>query len=100
MPGKSGIERLRNTQYFRKVDYYLIVPIFLITVIGIYVLNQVLKDGFEAYPNNLYRQIGAAVVGMAVAAVLCALDTQILRAFGWAIYGVSLFLLILVPIDG
>ena len=100
MPGKSGIERLRNTQYFRKVDYYLIVPIFLITVIGIYVLNQVLKDGFEAYPNNLYRQIGAAVVGMAVADVLCALDTQILRAFGWAIYGVSLFLLILVPIDG
>ena len=100
MPGKSGIERLRNTQYFRKVDYYLIVPIFLITVIGIYVLNQVLKDGYEAYPNNLYRQAAAAIIGMAIAAFLCVMDTQILRAFGWAIYGGSLFLLILVPIDG
>ena len=100
MPGKSGIEKLRNTQYFRKVDYYLIVPIFLITVIGIYVLNQVLKDGYEAYPNNLYRQVGAAIVGMAITAFLCAMDTQILRAFGWIIYGVSMFLLVLVPIDG
>lgn len=100
MPGKSGIEKLRNTQYFRKVDYYLIVPIFLITVIGIYVLNQVLKDGYEAYPNNLYRQAAAAVIGMAIAAFLCVMDTQILRAFGWAIYGGALFLLILVPIDG
>ncbi|MBP5180359.1 MAG: rod shape-determining protein RodA [Clostridiales bacterium] len=100
MPGKSGIERLRNTQYFRKVDYYLIVPIFLITVIGLYVLNQVLKDGYEAYPNNLYRQIGAAVIGMVITAFLCAMDTQILRVFGWVVYGVSLFLLILVPIDG
>ena len=100
MPGKSGIEKLRNTQYFRKVDYYLIVPIFLITVIGLYVLNQVLKDGYEAYPNNLYRQAAAAVIGMAIAAFLCVMDTQILRAFGWAIYGGALFLLILVPIDG
>ena len=100
MPGKSGIEKLRNTQYFRKVDYYLIVPIFLITVIGLYVLNNVLSDGFEAYPNNFYRQVGAAIVGMAITAFLCVMDTQILRAFGWAIYGVSLFLLILVPIDG
>ena len=100
MPGKSGIEKLRNTQYFRKVDYYLIVPIFLITVIGLYVLNQVLKDGYEAYPNNLYRQVGAAIVGMAITAFLCAMDTQILRAFGWIIYGVSMFLLVLVPIDG
>ena len=100
MPGKSGIEKLRNTQYFRKVDYYLIVPIFLITVIGLYVLNKVLSDGYESYPNNLYRQVGAAIVGMAITAFLCAMDTQILRVFGWAIYGVSLFLLILVPIDG
>ena len=95
MPGKSGIEKLRNTQYFRKVDYYLIVPVFLITVIGLYVLNQVLSDGYEAYPNNLYRQVGAAIVGMAITAFLCIMDTQILRAFGWVIYGVSLFLLIL-----
>ena len=100
MPGKSGIEKLRGRQYLRKVDYYLIVPILLITIIGIYVLNKVLQNGYAAYPGNLYRQAASAVVGMVIAAVLCAMDTQILRAFGWVIYGVSLFLLILVPIDG
>jgi len=100
MPGKSGIEKLRNTQYFRQVDYYLVVPILLLTIIGIYVLNKVLSDGYAAYPGNLYRQAAAAVLGFAIAVVLCFMDTQILRVFGWAVYGVSLFLLILVPIDG
>ena len=54
--GKSGIERLRNNNYLRTVDYYLIVPFFLLTVIGIYVLSKVLSSGFEDYPNNLYKQ--------------------------------------------
>ena len=80
MPGKSGIEKLRNTQYFRKVDYYLIVPIFLITVIGLYVLNNVLSDGFEAYPNNFYRQVGAAIVGMAITVATACLSHMTRKA--------------------
>ncbi len=100
MPGKSGIEKLRNTQYFRRVDYYLIVPILLLTIIGIYVLNKVLSNGYAAYPGNLYRQAGAAVVGIVIATLLCIMDTQILRAFGWVVYAAALLLLLLVPIDG
>ena len=61
--GRSGIEQLRNN-YFRAVDYWLIVPILTLTMIGIFVLNGVLSTGFTDYPQNLYKQAGAAVLGI------------------------------------
>ena len=73
---KSGIERLRNNNYFRTVDYYLIVPVFLMTVIGIFVLSKVLSSGYEDYPRNLYKQIFAAGLGLTIALVICLLDTH------------------------
>ncbi|HAW16014.1 MAG: rod shape-determining protein RodA [Clostridiales bacterium] len=101
MPGnKSGIERLRSANYFRTVDYYLIVPIFLLTVIGLYVLSKVLAVGYDAYPGNLYRQIVAAILGIVITLIICLLDTNFMWMIGWAIYGVALFLLCLCPIDG
>ena len=68
---KSGIVKLRNTNYFRTVDYYLIVPILLMTIIGLYVLNCVLSDGYDAYPGNFYRQVAAAFLGMFIALCIC-----------------------------
>ena len=96
---KSGIERLRNNNYLRTIDYYLIVPILLMTIIGLYVLNKVLSDGYEAYPGNFYRQVAAASLGMFIALLICLLDTQFMRIIGWIIYGISLFLLVLVLVD-
>ena len=97
---KSGIERLRNNNYLRTVDYFLIVPVFLLTVIGIYVLNKVLSSGFDDYPRNLYKQIFAAGLGIVITLIICLLETHFMKLVGWAIYLASLFLLILVPIDG
>ena len=96
---KSGIEKLRGSAYIRSIDYYLVVPILLLTIIGLFVLNKVLSVGFEAYPGNFYRQVAAAVLGICITLFICALDTQFLRMIGWGIYAASLFLLILVPID-
>ena len=66
MGRKSGIEKLRNNNYLRTIDYYLVVPILLLTIIGLYVLNKVLSHGYAAYPNNLYRQIASAVAGIII----------------------------------
>lgn len=100
MPGqKSGIVRLKNS-YFRRVDYYLVVPILLLTIIGLYVLNKVLKYESSAYPHNFYRQTVAAILGVAIALIICLLDTQFLRPIGWVIYAIALVLLLIVPIDG
>ncbi|MBR2523784.1 MAG: rod shape-determining protein RodA [Clostridiales bacterium] len=97
---KSGIVRLRNNEYNKKIDYYLIVPVFLLAVIGLYVLQRVLSSGYAAYPGNYYRQIYATIAGMFIATVIAILDTHFLKLVGRIIYGVGLFLLILVPIDG
>ena len=96
---KSGIEKLRGTNYIRTIDYFLVVPILLLTIIGLYVLNQVLSVGYEAYPGNFYRQVAAAIIGIFITLFICALDTQFMKLIGWSIYGAALFLLILVPID-
>ncbi|SCW60827.1 rod shape determining protein RodA [Ruminococcaceae bacterium YRB3002] len=97
---KSGIVRLRNNEYNKRIDYYLIVPVFLLTVIGLYVLQRVLSSGYAAYPGNYYRQIYATMAGMFIATVIAILDTHFLKLVGRLLYGAGLFLLILVPIDG
>ena len=96
--GRSGIEQLRNN-YFRAVDYWLIVPILTLTMIGLYVLNGVLRDGFVDYPQNLYKQAGAAVMGIFIALIICLLETHFLKLIGWAMYSLSILLLLVVRFD-
>ncbi len=97
--GKSGIIQLRRN-YFRSVDYWLLIPILLLSLIGVFVLNKVLSEGFEGYPGILYRQAAAAAVGMIVALFICLIDTHFLKAIGWGVYGISVLLLLYVFIDG
>ena len=97
---KSGIVKLRNKTNFKTVDYYLVIPIILLSIIGLFVLQKVLSSGYKDYPANYYRQIIATVVGVLVAVFLCAIDNHFMGIVGKAIYIVSLLLLILVPIDG
>jgi len=97
--GRSGIEQLRNN-YFRAVDYWLIVPILTLTMIGIFVLNGVLSTGFKDYPQNLYKQAGAAVLGIFIALIICLLETHFMKLIGWGLYVSSLLLLMVMPFDG
>jgi len=97
--GRSGIEQLRNN-YFRAVDYWLIVPILTLTMIGIFVLNGVLSTGFADYPQNLYKQAGAAVLGIFIALIICLLETHFMKLIGWGLYVSSLLLLLVMPFDG
>lgn len=96
----SGVVRLRGKDGLKTVDYYLVVPVLAMTIIGLYVLQKVLSKGYAAYPGNYYRQIAATVAGIIGAMIISLLDEHFLRVVGRLIYAVSLFLLILVPIDG
>jgi len=96
----AGFVKLRNTAGFKSVDYYLVVPVLVLTLIGLYVLQKVLSNGYAAYPGNYYRQIVATLGGVLVAVFICLLDTHFLKMVGRVIYAASIFLLILVPIDG
>ena len=96
----SGVVRLRGKDGFKTVDYCLVVPVLAMTIIGLYVLQKVLSKGYAAYPGNYYRQIVATVGGVICALIISLLDEHFLKIIGRLIYAVSLFLLILVPIDG
>lgn len=96
----SGVVRLRGKDGLKAVDYYLVVPVLTMTVIGLYVLQKVLSKGYAAYPGNFYRQIVATVGGIIAAMIISVLDEHLLKVLGRIIYVAALFLLILVPIDG
>ena len=96
----SGVVRLRGKDGLKTVDYYLVVPVLAMTIIGLYVLQKVLSKGYAAYPGNYYRQIIATAGGIIGALILSILDTHFMKIIGRVIYAVSLFLLLLVPIDG
>ena len=96
----SGVVRLRGKDGLKAVDYYLVVPVLTMTIIGLYVLQKVLSKGYAAYPGNYYRQIVATVGGVICALIISLLDEHLLKALGRVIYAVALFLLVLVPIDG
>ena len=96
----SGVVRLRGKDGLKAVDYYLVVPVLTMTIIGLYVLQKVLSKGYAAYPGNYYRQIVATVGGVIAALIISLLDEHLLKVLGRIIYAAALFLLVLVPIDG
>ena len=96
----SGVVKLRGKDGLKAVDYYLVVPVLTMTIIGLYVLQRVLSKGYAAYPGNYYRQIVATVGGVIAALIISLLDEHLLKVVGRIIYAAALFLLILVPIDG
>ena len=42
----SGVVRLRGKDGLKAVDYYLVVPVLTMTIIGLYVLQRVLSKGY------------------------------------------------------
>ncbi|MDD2580210.1 MAG: FtsW/RodA/SpoVE family cell cycle protein [Eubacteriales bacterium] len=98
---RRGIEHLKQASYFRAMDYWLLIPVLCMTLIGLYVLNPVYIERFsESYPSIFYRQAGAALIGLLVALVISALEAPTLRLIGWVVYFASIGLLALVLVDG
>ncbi len=97
---RPGLEQLKRQTYFRILDYYLVVPVIIIVLIGLFVLNSVQAELFsEGFPMNWYRQVGAALAGLLIAMVLSVVEVPTLRLVAWAIYGISVVLLVVVLLD-
>lgn len=95
----TGFTQLRRDSYFSAMDYWLLVPILSVTLIGLFVLNKVLSEGFADYPMNFYKQIGAVLVGLVIALILCLIELPTLKLIGYGLYGLSLLLLLIVLVD-
>ena len=96
----TGFQQLKKETYFSAMDYWLLVPTLIISLIGLSTLNRVLSAGFgDKYPMNLYKQSGAVLIGLLIALLLCLVEIPTLRLIGWAIYAIGLGLLVLVLVD-
>lgn len=91
----------RSERFFEDMDYLLLIPVLLMTTIGLIVLNMVLQAGYGAgsYPGNFLKQLGAAALGLFLALLICLLDRPTLRLFSWLVYGLSILLLLYVKVD-
>ena len=96
----TGVTQLKRDGYFSAIDYWLVIPVLAVTLIGLYVLNRVLSTGFEGYPQVFYKQIGAVLIGLALALGLSRVELPTLRLVGFTLYGISIVLLVLVLVDG
>lgn len=92
---QPGFEKLRQEDYFRTLDYWLLVPVLCITLIGLSALHDVLMNG-SAYPASFYRQIGAVFLGVLCALTISLLRVPLLKVVGIGVYAVSIILLLLV----
>ncbi|HHT44564.1 MAG TPA: FtsW/RodA/SpoVE family cell cycle protein [Fastidiosipila sp.] len=92
----------RIDSFFAMIDYWMLIPVLIIAVMGLVVLNTVLASGYGAaeYPMNFYKQLGAVFVGVALALIICLFDSPTLRLFGIIVFGISLLLLVYIKVDG
>ncbi|MDI9496937.1 MAG: FtsW/RodA/SpoVE family cell cycle protein [Bacillota bacterium] len=98
---RLGLEARRRDVLFQALDYWLLVPVLAIGVIGLYVLNFVLENQFaRSYPRNILVQLLAFGLGLIVLVVLTLFEAQLLRPFGWGLYLLALGLQALLPVFG
>ncbi|NLM77402.1 MAG: rod shape-determining protein RodA [Ruminococcaceae bacterium] len=98
---KTGFEQLKKETYFRIMDYWMLVPVLIISLIGLYVLRLVLIEKFaEAYTTSFYRQLGAVLAGILIALILSVIEVPTMRLIAWAVYAASILLLVYVLVDG
>lgn len=92
----------RAEMYFAHMDYLLLIPVILMTLIGLIVMNKVLLAGYGAgsWPANFIKQFGAAVFGILIALLLCLVEAPTLNLMAWLVHGFSVLLLIYEKIDG
>ncbi len=93
--------QVKSESYFELLDYWLLIPVILMTLIGLFVLNQVFQTGYgaNAYPGNLIKQVGAVMIGVLLAIGVSLIDLTALKLLGYITYIISVALLILVHID-
>lgn len=91
----------RRLSLFQVLDYWLLIPVLFICILGLYVLDIVLQLNFpRGYPRNILVQVVAIVLGLIVMFVITLLERSLFRLLGWMIYTVALVMQLLLPIFG
>lgn len=101
MSTSIGRAERKRFSFFASLDYWLLIPVLFICILGIYVLDIVLQLNFpRAYPRNVIVQIVAIGLGLIVMFVITIIERSLFRLLGWMIYAVGLIMQLMLPIFG
>ena len=81
--------------YFRALDYWLLVPVLALCVIGLFVLNNVLINNpayLRNWPRSIYIQAGAVIFGLVAMIMFSLLSLPMLRISGYVLWVLSFVL--------
>jgi rod shape determining protein RodA len=83
--------------FLRHVDYLLLLAVGGVIAYGLWVLNAVTRHDIPGDPGYyLFRQEIYVVVGAVVLAVMAVVDPELLRRYKRVLYGLMIFLLLIV----
>lgn len=101
MSSSIGRAERKQFSFFASLDYWLLIPVLFICILGLYVLNIVLQLNFpRGYPRNIIVQLVAIGLGLFVMFVVAVIERSLFRLLGWMIYAVGLMMQILLPVFG
>lgn len=101
MSTSIGRAERKRFSFFASLDYWLLIPVLFICILGIYVLDIVLQLNFpRAYPRNVIVQIVAIGLGLIVMFIITIIERSLFRLLGWMIYAVGLIMQLMLPIFG
>ena len=89
------LKKSSNTNYFRQMDYLILVLVLLLSTIGIFVLNSALIS-FDDGTAMFTKQLVLMLIGFVVAILLARFDYSDYKVLGFLLYVTSTLLLILV----
>lgn len=86
--------------YFKVLDYWILVPVLSVSIIGLYVLYNVLSTGYDNNGLSMFtKQAGAVFFGIMIAFIIGALESPTIKLVSFVVYGVAIALLIVVLFD-
>lgn len=93
------VEKSNEKKYFKKLDYILLIPVMILTIIGFFAVNSAAYTMSGGSKIVLMQGIGI-VLGLIFMFIIGYIDYKDLKILGLIIYGVSIGLLILVLVIG
>lgn len=94
------IEKTKGLQFFKRFDYLLFLPVFLLTMFGLLVLKSATLTRVDGGMKIMIMQLIGLGIGLILAFIISSVDYKDLKTLSIILYSVSILLLILVLLVG
>lgn len=93
-----AIEKNKGPSLVKNIDWFIIINVILINVIGLIVLKGMADQ--KEIPNLFMKQLIASILGIAVMIIVMIIDYKDLKILGIPAYFITVFLLVAVLLVG